>query len=263
MYRISDKAKWNDYRFRKLTVLEKAVYCFLWDNVDVAGFYKISDPESDATKINCSMDDYRSALKSLCEPKEGFGGEKHRGFVIKKSIVWITHFIKHDQQGSFGNTMNNAHVPIVKILNSNWTVFADEPEYMQVLALVPSEMWKKAGIINPLIGYKEPSFEARPAPKMNGQQLINDIYSAYHRITKQEAVMSEVYNKMLRDLISEGHTLKDFEMVFELKKKQWDTPDKKQFLTMKTLLKPGNFPSFLEEARNVKKEVGYVMKKRV
>lgn len=131
-YKISDNKKWIDKRFRKLTKDEKLLYMYLWDVCNEAGFYKLNDIERDCFLMGINEDEFQNALKGLCTPKEGVDNHLKRGFIVVDGWLWIEHYLQHNQR-DFGDTKNNAHKPIYKILELHLDRFINEIEFKKFI----------------------------------------------------------------------------------------------------------------------------------
>lgn len=264
---ISDVGKWGDKRHRQLSVLEKVVYDFFWDNSNRAGFYKIADADSDCFQIGCSTDQYREAIRNLCKPKDKPGStDKQRGFVLVGAIVWISHKLKHTQK-SFGKVSNNAHKAAMDELMEYYHDFENEQEYIDVLDEVSEEVFEFLKVIshrklNRLNSNTIPvrNQETKAAPKI-GTDPITKVYQIFRKETKKDIVQSSLRDNKIRNFMRDtGHDLDDIEKVVKNRFDAWkDDNEMNKHLTIETILSPEKFTKYLEDANNKKSKPGLVI----
>lgn len=255
----SDHQKWKDQRHRELSILEKVVYDFIWDNASESGFYKIADAPIDAVFINCTTEQYRQTIASLCKPKSIAGGTMHRGFVLVENIVWISHYIKHNQRKSeFGKSMNSAHSPILKDLVSFYDRFSNEPEYMEMIEGVSDECYEKFNVKKPHKFPEMPSQRDRFQNNIKNQPSsgkseafdVGTLVDEFKKITNRKAHPNAIIQRNLADLYREGYRFNDYVKVIKYINKEWGQDEKmKSHITLETIL-GDKFPKYLNQAEN-------------
>lgn len=255
-YRPSDSDKWNDKRYRQLTFEQKAVYDYLWDRADNAGFYKFSDTEMDILRLGPDMrdeDQLRSAIKSLCKPKESPDGKLHRGFIAVKPYIWCSHLIKKTQN-QFGKRKDNRHKPILTILIDMYEFYNGEPEYRELIESVDMDVWQHFKLDNPLTQEKlaETSVPTATKPKTPipvPSNVFDDIIKYFNETTGLDIMLSQIRIKLIKDRLRESN-VNDIKKVIEFKNSQWkDDPKMSKHITLETLLKDEHFMKYLDESK--------------
>lgn len=254
MKRHSDYGKWDDIRHRKLPILQKCVYDYLWDKCSRAGFFTVGDPDADAFKIGCGPDQFRGALIELCKAKPSPAGDPHRGFVKVNNVIWISHFVYHDQQG-FGVSANKAHKPIVSDLLA-YTQFHGEPEMQKVLHEISDEVYEAFGLRRPSM-IPVPIQSSKPVQASlddkkatDGGFDFNEIVNEFVKITNRSVTLNPIIEKAIRDRVRDGVTKEQMFKVFRFKNNEWkDDAKMKNNITMELLLSE-KFHQYLNQANN-------------
>lgn len=113
-YRFTDREKWSDKWFRKLSIEEKVLFEYLRDVCDNAGFYEI-DMEIIPIYTKLSEQQILGAIKGL-----------NRAYIVHGGILWLKNFLKHQKNLPL-NIKNNAHKEIINIIQSYLSVFPEVP----------------------------------------------------------------------------------------------------------------------------------------
>jgi hypothetical protein len=111
-YRFTNTDKWNDAWFYELDLRQKAVFLYLCDTCDIAGFYEINYKRM-AQDIGMSHADVKGALKGL-----------HSRIIYSTDgkYLFLRNFIKHQKNLPL-NGNNNAHKGIIKLLSERLQLF--------------------------------------------------------------------------------------------------------------------------------------------
>ena len=259
----SDHQKWKDKRHRQLSILEKVVYDYLWDNASESGFYKVTDPFMDSVLIGCDEDEYKKAIASLSQPKSIDGGHEHRGFVLVGPWIWISHYIDHTQQKhKFGTTCNWAHKSVMKDLFSHYDDYKLESEYRDVIMGIQDDVLLKFEMERPAEKKRDipeiPSAEERfkaglqSAPSSEVQKPIDmdKLVAYFNKAAGKRVKLNKIIERNVMDLIREGTSQKDIAKVIDYLAKEWGQDEKmKKHLTLEVLL-GDKFPKYLNMAQD-------------
>ena len=111
-YRFTNTEKWNDAWFSELKLLNKALFLYLCDQCDIAGFLEINTKKI-AFDLGIGKQEVEGALKGL-----------GRGLLFSNDgkYLFLKNFIKHQKNLPL-NEKNNAHAGIIKKLKSNLELF--------------------------------------------------------------------------------------------------------------------------------------------
>jgi len=111
-YRFTNTDKWNDSWFYELDLRQKAVFLYLCDLCDIAGFYEINFKRM-AQDIGMSDADVKGALKGLYSRTIYSADGKY---------LFIKNFIKHQKNMPL-NENNPAHRGVMRLLTNNLQIF--------------------------------------------------------------------------------------------------------------------------------------------
>ncbi|MCL1933967.1 MAG: hypothetical protein FWF53_09190 [Candidatus Azobacteroides sp.] len=111
-YRFTNTDKWNDSWFYELDLRQKAVFLYLCDLCDIAGFYEINCKRM-AQDIGMSDADVKGALKGLYS---------RIIYSVDGKYLFLRNFIKHQKNFPL-NENNPAHKGIIKLLNEKLQLF--------------------------------------------------------------------------------------------------------------------------------------------
>jgi hypothetical protein len=111
-YRFTNTDKWNDAWFYELDLRQKAVFLYLCDLCDIAGFFEINLRRM-AQDIGMSDADVKGALKGL-----------HSRIIYSTDgkYLFLRNFIKHQKNLPF-NSSNRAHQGILRLLKEKLQLF--------------------------------------------------------------------------------------------------------------------------------------------
>jgi len=135
-YRFTDTNKWNDSWFCELGITQKALFLYLCDQCDIAGFLEIN-----VKKISFDLGIGKQ------EAEKALRGMDGKIIYSKDSkIVFIKNFIKHQKNLPLNET-NNAHKGIIKKLNENLQLF----DFKDIsLFLISPSIGANEGLTSPL-----------------------------------------------------------------------------------------------------------------
>ena len=111
-YRFTNTDKWNDSWFYELDLRQKAVFLYLCDLCDIAGFYEINCKRM-AQDIGMSDADVKGALKGLYS---------RIIYSVDGKYLFLRNFIKHQKNFPL-NENNPAHKGIIKLLTEKLQLF--------------------------------------------------------------------------------------------------------------------------------------------
>ncbi len=118
--RFTDKDKWKDDWFYELSPYGKLVFLYLQDNVDTAGFMKVSHKRiKDA--IGFSKEDSVLAMSEI-EEKVLWSNRDDKVFLIN--------FIRHQKNLPL-NINNNAHKGIISEIRDSYVEFFDNIDHFE------------------------------------------------------------------------------------------------------------------------------------
>lgn len=113
-YRFVDTNCWDDPWYIELNTFEKALFKYICDNCDIAGFFELS------------MKKFRDNLSDLTDEqiKNAFKGlERSYIFSRDKKIIFLKNFCKHQKNVPL-NPRNNAHIGIISRIDNYQDRFA-------------------------------------------------------------------------------------------------------------------------------------------
>jgi hypothetical protein len=111
-YRFTNTDKWNDTWFYELDLRQKAVFLYLCDLCDIAGFYEINIRRM-AQDIGMSGADVKGALKGL---------HSRIIYSVDGKYLFLRNFIKHQKNFPL-NEGNRAHRGIIHSLTGKLQLF--------------------------------------------------------------------------------------------------------------------------------------------
>lgn len=179
--RFSVTEKWKDDWFANLPAGQKLVYLFMIDNCDNAGFFEIN-PRINSFLIGIEQTTYEGAVKGL-----------GRGFIYSNdgSKVWIKKFLLHQKNLPL-NPENNAHVQIIRIIESQIPNFNKEKENEDIFKGLISPIGKGTGKDKGKEGGTgETKPEGKPFTPPTVEQVIT--YFEENGYSKQSAVAGFKY----------------------------------------------------------------------
>lgn len=113
-YRFTDTNAWDDPWYIELTTNEKALFKYLCDNCDIAGFFELSMKKFRDNLSDLSDDQIKAAFKGL---------ERSYVFSRDKKIIFLKNFCKHQKNIPL-NPKNNAHIGIIARIDNYADKFA-------------------------------------------------------------------------------------------------------------------------------------------
>lgn len=100
--RFCDTDLWKNQRwFRKLPPIFKLVFCYIRDECNHAGLWKIdcTDLIEDLDIDSFSMEDFIDAVNTEYDPLTGKKFPKERLRLVKNNFLWLTGFIQFQYEG--------------------------------------------------------------------------------------------------------------------------------------------------------------------
>lgn len=121
--RLTDTAIWKSQRwFRKLQPIYKLAFCYIKDQSDHAGLWKIdcSDLMEDLCIEEFDIYDFVSSINTEYDKISGGKIIKERVLIIQNSVLWITGFVQfqYERKGKYVEYNCNATKSALIILHS-------------------------------------------------------------------------------------------------------------------------------------------------